>query len=230
MPFFDPLYFLFLLPGLLFAMWAQRHVRLTYIKYSAIGTRSGITGIAAANGLIQRYGLNSISLAQIPGDLSDNYNPTSKTMALSASSMRNSIAAVAIVAHELGHALQDKSDYLPLRLRAAIIPAVQVGAWLAPVMITAGAIFASSNLIELGIIAFGVTAAFALITLPVELDASSKAMRMLDESGFLAGDELAGARQVLNAAALTYVAAAAQALLQLTYFITRFGTGRRRRL
>ena len=225
---FDPTYLLFLLPGLALALWAQFKVKGTYAKFSRVPTRNGVTGLVAARALMQRYGMNDVKVLQIGGEMTDHYNPSDKSMALSQSSVINSVASVAIVAHELGHAMQDQENYAPLRVRAAIVPAVQVGGWVGPLIITAGMIFASTNLIWLGILAFGVTAAFTLVTLPVEFDASNRAMRMLEESGLLASDELGGAKQVLNAAALTYVAAAAQAILQLLYFVTRFGgLGRR---
>ena len=225
---FDPTYLLFLLPGLALALWAQFKVKSTFAKFARVPTRNGVTGLVAAQALMQRYGMGDVKVVQISGELTDHYNPQNKSMSLSQSSVMNSVASVAVVAHELGHAMQDQENYAPLRMRAAIVPAVQIGGWVGPLIMTAGMIFSSANLIWVGIIAFGVTAAFALVTLPVEFDASNRALRMLNETGLLASDELGGAHQVLNAAALTYVAAAAQAILQLLYFVMRFGgLGRR---
>jgi Zn-dependent membrane protease YugP len=223
--YFDPLYFVFAIPALLLAMWAQWKVQSTFNKYSKVPTSTGVNGIQTAQVLINRNAL-SVGVTSIPGHLTDHYDPRSKVVALSQSSQQNSVASVAVVAHELGHAMQDKENYGPLKLRGAIVPAVQLGGWAGPLMFMAGLIFSWEPLIILGLIGFGIAALFAIITLPVEFDASRRALAMLQSNTLLTSDELNGAKKVLDAAALTYVAAAAQAISQLLYFLML--AGRRR--
>jgi len=221
MLFFDPTYLIFAIPGLLLAMWAQWKVQSTFNKYAQVPTGTGVTGAQTAQVLINRNGLQ-VGVTSIGGMLTDHYDPRSKTVALSQSSQQNSVASVAVVAHELGHAMQDKENYAPLKLRGAIVPAVQVGGTVGPILFLIGLLFSgplSQTLLTLGIIAFGVAALFAIITLPVELDASHRALVMLQQNNLLDGQELRGAKAVLDAAALTYVAAAAQAVTQLLYYL-----------
>ncbi|MDW8395390.1 MAG: zinc metallopeptidase [Anaerolineae bacterium] len=218
MLFFDPLYLVFALPGLLLALWAQWKVQSTFNKYAQVPTSTGVTGLQAARLLISRNML-SVDLTETPGELTDHYDPSSKTVALSQSSLHNSIASVAVVAHEIGHAVQDQEGYFALKLRGAIVPMVQVGGWVGPIMFMIGLLFSIGPLVTLGLIAFALAAAFAIITLPVEFDASRRALAMLQANGILMPHELDGAKRVLDAAALTYVAAAAQAITQLLYFI-----------
>ncbi len=216
--FFDPLYMVLAFPALLLALWAQWKVQSTYNKYARVPTSSGVNGVQVAQMLIRRHGL-SVNLEGIPGFLTDHYDPRTKTVALSQSSQQNSIASVAVVAHELGHALQDQEDYLPLKLRGAIVPMVQLGGWVGPILFMLGLLLSIGPFVTLGLIAFALAALFAIITLPVEFDASRRALAMLQANGILAPHKLPGAKQVLDAAALTYVAAAAQAITQLLYFI-----------
>lgn len=216
--FFDPLYMVLAFPALLLALWAQWKVQSTYNKYARVPTSSGVNGVQVAQMLIRRHGL-SVNLEGIPGFLTDHYDPRTKTVALSQSSQQNSVASVAVVAHELGHALQDQEDYLPLKLRGAIVPMVQLGGWVGPILFMLGLLLSIGPFVTLGLIAFALAALFAIITLPVEFDASRRALAMLQANGILAPHELPGAKQVLDAAALTYVAAAAQAITQLLYFI-----------
>jgi Zn-dependent membrane protease YugP len=223
--YFDPLYFVFAVPPLLLAMWAQWKVQSTFAKYARVPTRSGVNGIQTAQVLINRNGL-SVGVTSVPGHLTDHYDPRSKTVALSQSSQQNSIASVAVVAHELGHALQDKENYGPLKLRGAIVPAVQLGGWVGPILFILGLMLASEPLMWVGVIGFGLAALFAIVTLPVEFDASRRALAMLQTNYLLTDQELRGAKQVLDAAALTYVAAAAQALTTLLYYITLMGRQR----
>jgi Zn-dependent membrane protease YugP len=223
--YFDPLYFVFAIPALVLAMWAQWKVQSTFKKYAQVPTSSGVNGIQTAQVLINRNAL-SVGVTSIAGHLTDHYDPRSKVVALSQSSQQNSVASVAVVAHELGHAMQDKENYGPLKLRGAIVPAVQLGGWAGPLLFMAGLIFSWQPLITLGLIAFGIAALFAIITLPVEFDASRRALAMLQSNSLLTSDELNGAKKVLDAAALTYVAAAAQAISQLLYFLML--SGRRR--
>ena len=227
--FFDPLYFLFALPGLLLALWAQWKVRSAFNTYAQVPVRRQVTGLEAAKILMRNNGLTSIGIQGTPGQLTDHYDPREKTISLSDSSAQNSIASVAVVAHELGHAQQDAENYAPLKLRGAIVPAVQVSAWVGPILFLAGLLIGITQLAWLGVIAFGLTTIFALVTLPVEFDASNRAMRMLESSGILVGDELAGARKMLNAAALTYVAAATQSILTMLYYVMLLSGMRGRR-
>ncbi|MBV8459533.1 MAG: zinc metallopeptidase [Candidatus Eremiobacteraeota bacterium] len=223
--YFDPMYFVFALPGLALALWAQFMVRSTFARYAKVPTSSGITGAGVAELFMERTGLR-FGVARIPGMLTDNYNPGNKTLNLSQSSVQNSVASVAVVAHEFGHALQDAQNYMPLRLRGAIVPAVNLGAWVGPLLFFIGLFFNHYDLAVAGLVAFAATAVFAIVTLPVELNASNRAMQLLASNGVLAGEELVGARKVLNAAAFTYVAAVAQSLLTLLYYVSILG-GRR---
>jgi Zn-dependent membrane protease YugP len=223
--YFDPLYFVFVIPPLLLAMWAQWKVQSTFAKYARVPTSTGVNGIQTAQVLINRNGLN-VGVTSVPGHLTDHYDPRSKTVALSQSSQQNSVASVAVVAHELGHAMQDKENYGPLKLRGAIVPAVQLGGWVGPIMSLVGMLLASETLMWVGIIGFGLAALFAIVTLPVEFDASRRALAMLQTNRLLTDQELRGAKKVLDAAALTYVAAAAQALTTLLYYIMLMGRQR----
>lgn len=223
---FDPTYYLFALPGLALALWAQAAVQGTFARYARVPTSSGVTGAQVAEIFMRLTGLR-VGLNRIPGLLTDFYNPSNKTLNLSQSSVQNSVASVAVVAHEFGHAMQDAQNYAPLRLRGAIVPAVTVGSWFGPILFFIGLWLQSFNLELIGLIAFAATTVFAIVTLPVELDASNRAMSLLTANGVLVGEELVGARKVLNAAAFTYVAAVAQSLFQLLYFVSLLA-GRRR--
>lgn len=221
----DPLFFVFAIPPLLLALWAQFKVQNTFNKYAKVPTSSGVNGINTAQVLINSNNL-SVGVTSVPGHLTDHYDPRSKTVALSQSSQQNSVASVAVVAHELGHAMQDKENYGPLKLRGAIVPAVQIGGWAGPLMFLAGMLFQSDALLWIGIIGFAIAAVFAIITLPVEFDASKRALAMLQQNNLLTQQELGGAKKVLDAAALTYVAAAAQAITTLLYYVMLAGRSR----
>jgi Zn-dependent membrane protease YugP len=230
--FFDPTYLCFMAPGLLLVMFASWYVNSAYGKWGRIGVRSGLTGTQAAQRLIARGNLAGVQIQTVGGNLTDNYDPRDKVLHLSQGVASNaSVAAVAVAAHELGHAMQDADDYFPLRFRAALVPAVNIGSWLGWIMIFAGLILHLTNLAWLGVLVFSGGAVFALATLPVELNASARAKRLLAETGIIVGeDEQNGVNSVLNAAALTYVAGLAAALLQLLYFVSLVGGlgGRRR--
>jgi uncharacterized protein len=230
--FYDPTYLCFVVPGMLLVMLASWYVNSAYNKWGRVAVRSGLTGAQAAQRLISSGGLTGVSIDRIGGKLSDNYDPRVKILHLSqAVADTPSVAAVAVAAHELGHAMQDADDYVPLRFRAALVPAVSIGSWLGWIMILAGLLLGLTNLAWLGVVVFSGGAVFALATLPVELNASSRAKRLLAETGIVSGeDEQAGVNNVLNAAALTYVAALASAVLQLLYFVSLVGGmgGRRR--
>lgn len=215
----DPSYFVFILPALIFGMWAQWRVSSTFNRYAQVPTASGISGEQAAALLMQRTG-HQFGVAHIPGMLTDYYDPSKKTMFLSESSVQNSVASVAVVAHEFGHAIQDVEGYVPMKLRGAIVPAVKVGSAVGPILFIIGLFFSITQLAWAGIILFGAAVVFAIVTLPVELNASSRALFMLRSYGILAPQELPEAQAVLGAAALTYLAAVAQVVLQLLYFMS----------
>ncbi len=229
--FYDPTYLCFMIPGLLLVMLSSWYVNSAYRKWGRVPVRSGMTGAQAAQRLIMTGGLGGVQIQGIGGNLTDNYDPRDKVLRLSQSVANNaSVASVAVAAHELGHAMQDADGYFPLRFRAALVPAVSIGSWLGWIMIFAGLLLRLTNLAWLGVLVFSGGALFALATLPVELNASARAKRLLADTGIIAGpDEQAGVNNVLNAAALTYVAGLASALLQLLYFVSLVGgMGRRR--
>jgi Zn-dependent membrane protease YugP len=223
----DPMYFVYLAPALLLGLWAQMKLRGTFSRYAQVATSSGVNGQTAADILMRQENLH-IGVRGTSGALTDFYNPSDKTINLSQTSGQNSIASVAVVAHELGHAVQDDQGYAPMRLRKAIVPGVQIGSWVGPLLFIAGYWMSSPSLLWIGIIAFSLTAVFAIVTLPVEFNASRRGLDMLQRSGILSPAEIPAAKQVLDAAALTYVAAAAQSVLTVLYYVSLVGGGRRR--
>lgn len=222
---FDPVYFLYAVPGLLLALWAQWKVKSTFAAYAHEPTSRGVNGTDAARWIMDHTGVR-VGVERVPGELTDHYDPRSKVIRLSDSSVENSVASVAVVAHELGHAEQDARNYIPLKLRGAIVPAVTVSSWLGPLIFIGGMALSNPKLAIAGLILFGATALFALITLPVEFDASKRALKNLQSSQLLSSGELVGAKKVLDAAALTYVAAAAQSILMLLYYVSLFNRSR----
>jgi Zn-dependent membrane protease YugP len=231
MLFFDPTYLIFMLPAFILMMIAQGYVNGAYRKWSQVMALSRLTGAQVAQRMISASGL-SINVDGVRGKLTDNYDPRQKTLHLSEGVYNSpSVAALAITAHELGHAIQDRDGYFPLRLRAALVPAVNIGSYLGWILIFIGMIFRIANLSWLGVLVFSGGAIFALATLPVELNASARAKQLLTNSGLIVGeDERRGVNRVLNAAALTYVAALFAAVMQLLYFVSLVGgiSGRRR--
>lgn len=224
--YFDPLYFILAIPGLLLTLWAQWKVNSTYNNYARVRNARNITGVEAADILIRQVGLQGqVQVQGTPGKLSDHYDPRKRTLFLSPEVARNpSVASVGITAHELGHALQHAQNYGPLNFRMAIVPMVNIGSGLGYIVFFLGFCLAtqagaSSVFMWLGILLLSGTALFSLVTLPVEFDASNRARRMLQESGLMMPQELQGASAVLNAAAWTYVAAAASTLLNLLYYV-----------
>lgn len=213
--FYDPT-FLLLIPALIFSMWAQFRVKSTFARYSEIGARRGITADQVSRTLLDKFGLQNVRVERIAGQLSDHYDPSNKVLRLSDSTAgNNSIAAIGVAAHEVGHALQDKEDYAFLRIRNSIVPAVNIGSMLSMPLFIIGLIMGSLNLLNLGIALFCGVLVFHLVTLPVEFDASARALRLLSGTGLLASDEIGGAKAVLNAAALTYVGALIMTVMQL---------------
>ncbi len=229
--FFDPMFLLFALPGLLLAMYAQMKVQSAYAKWLQVPNRRGLTGLEAARQLLSAGQIGDVGVQGIPGKLTDNYDPRSKVLNLSADVANGrTVASVAIVAHEIGHALQDAQHYGPFNLRAAIVPAVQIGSWVGPALFLLGFLLQITPLAWLGLIAFGATTLFTLVTLPVELNASSRALVMLRDNGIVTSEEEAhGAKDVLSAAALTYVAALVQSIMTLLYYFMLLSGGSRRR-
>jgi uncharacterized protein len=228
--YFNPYYFLFVGPAILVILYAQWRVRSAYSRWSKIDNNRRMTGAQAAQSLLAQNGLYGVGIQGIGGNLTDNYDPRSKTLNLSQGSASGlSVASLAIVAHEIGHAQQDASGSALMALRAGIVPAVNIGSQAGPLLVILGLIFQFPPLMWLGIGLFSLAFIFALVTLPVELDASKRALNMLTTSGFLVGqDEQKGARAVLDAAALTYVASLLMVVMQLLYYIFLAG-GRRRR-
>lgn len=235
MLFYNSTYLIFMLPGFLLALAAQLWVNRTYGKWSEVRNRSALSGMEAAKRLMDYGGLGRLNLEEVGGRLSDHYDPRSKTLRLSSDTARgNSVASLAITAHEVGHALQDAKGYAPLRYRNALVPAVNIGSRLGFLFIVVGLIMQNAigqQLAWIGVGTFGLGALFSLATLPIELNASSRAKALLQTTGIIqTKEEREGVNSVLNAAALTYVAALATAILQMLYWVTLVGgmSGRRR--
>ena len=204
------------LPGLLLGLWAQMKVKSSFAKYSQVYSRRGIRAEDVSRDLLSRSGNHNVTITGVSGSLTDHYDPASNTLRLSQDVMGNpSIAAIGVAAHECGHAMQQHDGYMPLKLRTAIVPVVNIGSNLYFPIFMAGILFSWEPLINVGILCFALSLLFSLVTLPVEFNASNRAIAMLREGGYLAEDELDGARNVLNAAAMTYVAAVVSSALQL---------------
>jgi uncharacterized protein len=219
MMFFDPMYFVFALPALLLGMWAQFKVQSSFKKYSRVRSMVGLSGAEIARRMLDMSGLYNVKVEQVQGFLSDHYDPRSRTLRLSPDVYRgNSLASAGVAAHEAGHALQHQDAYLPMQIRSAIVPTVQFGSWLGPIMFFVG-LFISETLAWVGLILFAATALFAIVTLPVEFNASRRAKAWLTDSGVIYQNEMRGVNSVLDAAALTYVAAAAQAVSTILYYM-----------
>lgn len=228
--YFDPIYLILVgLPSLILMGITTWYVKHSYSKWSRIRSSSGLTGFQATQRLLSTGGLYGMQIQGTTGNLTDHYDPRNKTLFLSNGVANSpSVASVAIAAHELGHAMQDSEDYLPLRFRAALVPMVNIGSNLGWLLIMAGLFFRWTNLAWLGVLFFAGGAIFALATLPVEFNASARAKQLLVQTGIIQTDEeMRGVNAVLNAAALTYVAALITAILQLLYYVFLVG-GRRR--
>ena len=204
---------------LLFGLWAQMKVKRTFAKYSKVAPRNGMNGAEAAAAVLRTSGLPSLKIRPVAGRLTDHYDPRNRTLNLSADvGQASSLAALGVAAHEAGHAIQDANRYLPMRIRQTLVPAATIGQslWFIPVFL--GLIMGLTGLVTIGLVLFAAIVLFQLVTLPVEFDASKRALVALEGQGLLATDEVPGARAVLNAAALTYVAGFVAALGQLIYF------------
>lgn len=227
--YFDPTYILIIIAAII-SLIAQWRVNSAFSKYSRVASMSGMTGAQAARMILQSNGINDVSVQRISGKLTDHYNPSTKVLNLSESVYGStSVAAIGVAAHECGHAIQHARGYFPLSLRTALVPVANIGSQLSWVFIIVGAILSfNQTLITIGIIMFSAAVLFQLVTLPVEFNASARALEQLESNGILYRDEVNQTRKVLSAAALTYVAAAATAILQLLRLIILFG-GRGRR-
>lgn len=227
--FFSPYWLLFALPGLLLALWAQSRVKGAVKKYSQVRTARGVTGAEVARSLLDSQGLYDVNIEESKGFLSDHYDPRKKVLRLSPDVYRTpSVAAAGIAAHEMGHALQDNSGYFPLQIRSAIVPAAQFGSTLAPWLVIIGFLLRFTALAWVGVVIFALAVIFTLVTLPVEFNATKRAKKLLVSNGILVGNEMEGVNKVLDAAALTYVAAAVAAVGQLLYYVFMLTGGRRR--
>jgi len=221
-------YLMFMIPAFILMGFTSWYVKHAYSKWSKVRATSGLTGQQAAERLMSAGGLYGIKINTIAGEMTDHYDPRNKTLNLSQGvANQPSVAALAIAAHELGHAMQDADDYFPLRLRGALVPMVNIGSNLGWILIMIGLFINFTEIAWLGVIFFALGAVFALATLPVEFDASARAKRLLADSGIVnRSDELGGVKSVLNAAALTYVAALVTAILQIFYYVTLIGRRR----
>lgn len=212
----DITYVIFVLPALILAMWAQARVSSTFNRYSKITSRSGMTGYDAARKILDEHGLHQVQIERVAGNLTDHYDPKANVIRLSDTVYeKNSIGAVGVAAHEAGHAVQHSESYTPIRVRNAVIPAANIASSLAFPIAIIGILFSSEILVNAGIILFSAVVFFQLVTLPVEFNASTRAVRVLGEGELLDKQELRGVRKVLSAAAMTYVAAAATAVMNL---------------
>jgi len=227
--FFDPAYLIFMIPAFILMGITSWYVRRSYNKWSQVRASSGLTGAQAAQRLLSTGALYGVQVQGTHGELSDHYDPRDKTLYLSNGVANSpSVASVAIAAHELGHAMQDAEEYFPLRFRSALVPVVSIGSNLGWFLIMIGLVLGFTQLAWIGVLVFAGGAVFALATLPVEFDASARAKRLLAQTGIIQTEaEMRGVNQVLNAAALTYVAALITAILQLLYYVFLVG-GRRR--
>jgi len=228
--FFDYYYIVLVLPAVLVALFAQMNVKSTFNRYNKVSNSRGFTGASVARQILDRNGLYHVPVERVSGQLSDHYDPKANVVRLSDATFNStSVAALGVAAHEVGHAVQYSEKYSPIVVRNAIVPVCRIGSSLTMPLIILGLIVQWASLIYLGIALFGLATIFQLITLPVEFNASKRALRTLEEYHVLDGGELVGARKTLNAAALTYVAALAVSLMQLLRLLLLFGGRGRRR-
>lgn len=220
----NPIFFtsmLLLVPGIILSLYAQIKVKSTFKKYSKTKAVSGITGAQASRRLLDQAGLADVAVEEVPGELSDHYDPRSRVLRLSAGVGRSdSLAALGVAAHETGHAIQHANGYVPMKIRSAVVPVASFGSSLGPMIFIAGLFISSFRpLMTIGIALFTAAVVFQIVTLPVEFDASSRAMKLLQTNGMIVQNEAQGARKVLTAAALTYVAAALMSILTLVRMV-----------
>lgn len=225
--FFDPTYFLVII-GIIISLIAQGFVKSTYARYSKVGSSRGITAERAAQMVLNHYGIRDVEITRVSGHLTDHYNPKTNVISLSDSVYgKTSIAAIGVACHEAGHAAQHAEGYVPIKLRNFFVPICNIGSSLALPLAFLGLFLGIADLITIGILLYATVAVFQFLTLPVEFNASRRALRVIDDANILSDDERGGARKVLSAAAMTYVVALAVSLLNLFRFIIIFGGGRR---
>ena len=232
---------LVLIPAMIFAFWAQINVQTTFSRFKQVRNRRGLTAADVARRILDANGLNYVQIQRVSGELTDHYDPRARAQVVRLSDSvydSTSVAAIGVAAHEVGHACQHAEDYVPLRIRSAIIPMTRIGSMLAMPVFILGLLFAQLSLygnmvgdvfMMLGILLFSLSTLFQLVTLPTEFNASARALKTLESYGILDGDELVGARSTLRAAALTYVAALASSLASLLRLLLIFGGSRSRR-
>lgn len=221
--FYDPTYILILI-GMVLSLAASGYVKSTYAKYSHVRSRNGATGAQVAERILQQSGIYDVRVEHVPGNLTDHFDPRTKTVRLSdAVYGSTSVAALSVAAHECGHVIQHANGYKPLQLRSTLVPAAQFGASVSWPLILIGFFLQGQFLITFGIILFSLAVLFQVVTLPVEFNASGRALKILEQNGILSQDEIGSSRKVLRAAALTYVAAAAASILQLLRLLLLFG-------
>lgn len=221
---FDPLYLAFVLPGLALSLWASFRVKSAFNRYSRVRSMRGLTGAEAAQELLRGAGITDVKIVRAHGILSDHYNPVTKTLALSEPVYASdSVAAIGVATHEAGHAIQHASHYAPLWLRSALVPTASIGSSIGYFVMLIGLFMASTNMVLVGAVLFSAVLLFQIVTLPVEFNASARAKALVVEHGIVTLQERRGVDKVLNAAALTYVAAAVSTLLTLLYFLVRSG-------
>ena len=221
---FDPMYFVFILPGLALSMWASFRVKSAFNKYSRVRSLRGLTGAQAAQELLRGAGITNVNIVRSHGMLSDHYNPLTRTLALSdAVYGSDSIAAIGVATHEAGHAIQHARNYAPLWVRSALVPTANIGSSIGYFVMLIGLFLSSANMVLIGAVLFSAVLLFQVVTLPVEFNASNRAKALVVQHGIVTMEERRGVDKVLNAAALTYVAAAISTLLTLLYFLYRAG-------
>jgi Zn-dependent membrane protease YugP len=221
---FDPVYLLFIAPALLLSLWASFKTKQNFTKYSKVPVATGVTGAEAAQRLLDGAGIRDVKIVPHRGLLSDHYNPMTKTLALSEGVYgQRSVAAVGVAAHEAGHAIQHARNYAPMWLRSLLVPTANIGSSLGYIVMFVGLILGSMGIFWVGVGLFSMVLLFQVVTLPVEFDASSRAKALVTEYGIVTQHERSGIDAVLNAAALTYVAAAVSTLMTLLYFLMRAG-------
>jgi hypothetical protein len=222
--FFDPLYLVFILPGFALSLWASFRVKSAFNRYSQVPSMRGLTGAEAAREMLRQAGIAGVGIEESHGFLSDHYNPLTKKLALSEAVYHStSVAAIGVATHEAGHAIQHARNYGPLWLRSLLVPTANIGSSIGYIVMTLGLILSMANVVLLGAVLFSAVLLFQVVTLPVEFNASARAKQLVLEYGIIYPQEREGVDRVLNAAAMTYVAAAVSTLLTLLYFLMRAG-------
>ena len=225
--YYDSYYFLLVVPAMLIALWAQYKVNSTYKKYSAVGNTRGITGAYAAQAVLTHYGITDVRIERVAGKLTDHYDPRTKVIRLSDGVYNGrSVAAIGVACHEAGHAAQHAEDYAPIKIRNTILPVCNFGSRFGVLIAILGLFIHSEIIMIVGLVLYASVSVFHLVTLPVEFNASRRAIKVIDETGLLYGDEIDGSKKVLSAAAMTYVASMIVALANLLRILLRFSNRR----